>query len=338
MNFPAKATITLLGLGIFFGLWPTDQQQKIMIREQSYPVYPQTQEQHPAISSPYRAQNGTELVAAKTLEGRWALVDVTVPDWNRTKVNYFGYVFLSIDKEDFPALARSGLHAEKELKCVKTITGRTLAEINQLSRPGVLSTAGFLAEDEDLLSVLLADNRLVKKLGFTHPQMARPLLHMWNLILQEQKHGLGRWGKGHAWIHFDHFLYRGKKISYEAHFTKGGQKSPFADGIEGAVHVFLKREIQPAETEFLENKYRRLGPDKLQKMKNLLFGLTCGEMQPFYILRYGFYEGHIAWRTDPIAIASIFGLRSIEELEASFPNKLDQVLFGHYLKKDPKAK
>jgi hypothetical protein len=43
--------------------------------------------------------------------------------------------------------------------------------------------------------------------------------------------------------------------------------------------------------------------------------MLSGEMHPFYIWRYGFYEGHTAWRSDPIAIAFIFGLKSIEEIE-----------------------
>ena len=39
-----------------------------------------------------------------------------------------------------------------------------------------------------------------------------------------------------------------------------------------------------------------------------------------YIMCYGFYEGHTEYRTDPIAIVFIFGLRSIEEIEdAIFP-------------------
>ena len=154
---------------------------------------------------------------------------------------------------------------------------------------------------------------------------------MWNVILQEQKHGRGVWGKGHVWVHFDHFLYNGKKISYEAHFTKGGQKSPFADGIEGGAHVFLKREMEPGEAEFLADRYRHLGAEKLEMLKGRLCSLNSGELEPFYIVRYGFYEGHTDWRTDPIALASIFGLRSLEEIEVAFPGKLDGALTSHHI-------
>jgi hypothetical protein len=186
--------------------------------------------------------------------------------------------------------------------------------------------------------VLIGDDRLVRKLGLTHPRLARPLLHLWNLIVQEQKYSLGLWNGGpHAWVHFDHFLYNGRRISYEAHFTKGVQDSPFQDGIEGSAHVFVKRDMEPAEGEFLENRYRELAPDKLEALKKSLSRLTCGEIEPFYIVRYGFYEGHTEWRTDPVAIASIFGLRSLEEIEALFPAGIDEALSAHFTKAKPSA-
>lgn len=306
----------------------------IMVAGRTYAVYPQTMAGPPGIPSPCRADDGRELVTAFTRDGAWALVEVTVPDWNREEVKYFGDNILAVDKDDFPSLARTGLHDDEELARTQAINGRPIAEISELARPGRLSSAGFLAEDEDIISVLKGDDRLVRKLRLTHPQLARPLLHMWNVILQEQKHRQGAWGKGHAWRHFDHFLYHGRKISYEAHFTKGGQKSPFADGIEGAAHVFLKREMEAEEERFLREHYRRPAPERLDALKGLLFGLTSGELQPFYIVRYGFYEGHTAWRVDPIAIASIFGLRSIQELETAFPGKLEAALTAHFMAVD----
>ncbi len=48
-------------------------------------------------------------------------------------------------------------------------------------------------------------------------------------------------------------------------------------------------------------------------------------MEPQYIMRYGFYEGHAGWRTDPIAIAFIFGLKSLSEIESSFPGRLHEI-------------
>lgn len=53
-------------------------------------------------------------------------------------------------------------------------------------------------------------------------------------------------------------------------------------------------------------------------------------MHPQYIMRYGFYEGHTYWRTDPVAIAFIFSLKDLEEMEEAFPTKLYEILTGHF--------
>ncbi len=50
-------------------------------------------------------------------------------------------------------------------------------------------------------------------------------------------------------------------------------------------------------------------------------------MQPQYIMRYGFYEGHTFWRADPIAISFIFGFKSLEELDVIFEGKLFKTLY-----------
>jgi hypothetical protein len=63
----------------------------------------------------------------------------------------------------------------------------------------------------------------------------------------------------------------------------------------------------------------------------LLSRFQTGEMQPQYIMRYGFYEGHTFWRTDPIAIAFIFGMRSLVEIETAFSGKLFEMLTEHFI-------
>jgi hypothetical protein len=59
-------------------------------------------------------------------------------------------------------------------------------------------------------------------------------------------------------------------------------------------------------------------------------------MQPFYIYRYGFYEGHTAWRTDPIVIAFMFGLKPLGEIEATFAGQLHPVLTQHFVCEAPR--
>jgi hypothetical protein len=101
---------------------------------------------------------------------------------------------LEVASGDFPTLAASGLHSSVELARTTSITGRTVAEITRLGRPGMASGIGFLARDEDILSVLQGDNELVQRLGLKHPDLARPLFHVWNLLLEEYELGkLGRY-------------------------------------------------------------------------------------------------------------------------------------------------
>ncbi len=46
---------------------------------------------------------------------------------------------------------------------------------------------------------------------------------------------------------------------------------------------------------------------------------------------HGVYEGHTAWRVDPVGIAHVLGLRSLDGLEAVFPGRLHEVVTGHRL-------
>ena len=318
----------MLAAGMTVGLCAQEKPAAhIDINQKTYAIYPKTMERPPNVSSPVTADDGTELIVACTKDGKYALVPVTVADWTRQEVIYFETYRMRVDQEDFPTLARTGLHADSELAQIKSINRRPVSEITELAKPTRLSDSGFLAENEDLVGVLREDNHLVAKLGLRHPQLARPMIHLWNLILQEQRAAAGTWmGGPHSWVHFDHFLYNHKQIHYQASFTKGVQQSPFNDGIEGVAHTRLWREIDPKEEAYLSDRYRNLPPEKQRRLRERLSSVLTGEMQPFYIARYGFYEGHTAWRTDPLAIAFIIGLRSLEELEAAFPGKLDEEL------------
>jgi hypothetical protein len=41
-----------------------------------------------------------------------------------------------------------------------------------------------------------------------------------------------------------------------------------------------------------------------------------------YFRRHGFNESHTEWRADLLAIAFVFGLKDIEDIERAFPGKL----------------
>jgi hypothetical protein len=112
--------------------------------------------------------------------------------------------------------------------------------------------------------------------------------------------------------------------------TKGGQRSIFDDGIQGAIDMDLWREPSGEEVAFLRRSYPGLSDEQLDRLIDRLFRIHTGEMEPQYIMRYGFYEGHTDYRAEPLAIAVIFGLRSVEQVEATFPGQLYGMLTEHF--------
>ena len=277
-------------------------------------LFPATHDQDPGLPSPHRAADGTVTLTARLADGPLAVVAVTLRPAQRT-----------VGAEDFPDLARTGIHDEAALARTRTITGRSLAEINALARPGGLSTSGFMAEDEDILSVLVADNRTVKRMGLTHRALAEPLSYVMNLLDTD----IGVVWANHSFGGLAGFSYGGRTIRIRGTATKGGQKSIFADGIEGALDLDIWRDLDEREMGFLKEAYRSVPEDRFRRLVQGLSRIHTGEMEPQYITRYGFYEGHTEYRTDPVAIALIFSLESIEEIEAAFPGRLPEVLDEH---------
>jgi HEAT repeat protein len=289
----------------------------------AYPVYPETVPSRPSLPSPLKTPDGAEYVLTLTSSAEWAVFPVTPGAIEP------GRPQLAVDAADFPALAANGLHAEDELARTRMIPGRSIAEITELGRPGALSTDGFMPENEDVLSILLADNRLVARLGLKHPDLARPLYHVWNMMLTDL--GLDRWNmSAHRWGNIRYFLYNGKTVLVDASDSKGGQESIFEDGLGGAFGIDIRRDLTAVEDAFLRKRYARLGVDRLTALKEKLTHIQTGEMEPHYIQWYGFYEGHTDWRTDPVVIAFLFGLRSLDEIESAFPEGLDTVLFASF--------
>jgi hypothetical protein len=283
-----------------------------------YAVHPRTHSADPGVPSPLEAPEGMVTVTARLADGPFAIVPVTLSQGQRF-----------VNGEEFPELARTGLHAEVALANIRTITGRPVAEITALGRPGGLSGEGFMAEDEDIVSVLAGDNRLVRDLGLTHPELAEPLYHVMNLLETD----IGVVYRNHSWDDLEGLLYNGRMIFVKGKGTKGGQRSIFADGIEGAWDLDIWRQPDEKETAFLKRAYSHLGEEKLSRLMDKLSRIHTGEMEPQYIMRYGFYEGHTGYRADPIAIAFVFGLRTVEEIETAFPGRLLDALTGHFTRK-----
>jgi predicted O-methyltransferase YrrM/HEAT repeat protein len=294
----------------------------------SLPVYPELLVARPSFSSPVRDKDHKEYITAVTKDQELILVPVTIENGEPYVYARHGKgTQLAIDAADFPALASSGLHSEQILDHTQTITGRSIAEITALGRPERSSGVGFMARDEDIISVLLGDNRLVRSLGLRHPDLARPMFHLWNLILENIK---ANRSQQRPWGEVEHFFYNGKTVYFEVTSTKGWQESIFEDEIYGGLHIHVRRDLDDSEKAFLGKKYGHLKPGQIRDMDHALTHIHLSEMEPYYIMRYGFYEGHTDYRADPLAIAFIFGLRSLEDIEAAFPGKLYEELTTHF--------
>jgi len=301
------------------------------LQQTLHPLYPDVFDKRPTVPSPYLTGNGTEILTAILKNGKCVLMPVTVENGKPLHYSYrVSTVYgkdqqLQVDRGDFPALAETGLHSQAELDAKDMITGMPVDVITYIGRPGRFSGAGFMAEDEDIISVLKGDNDLVRRLGLTHPQMARPLFHVWNMLLQEIQ-----CGKLRRFSDIQSFFYNGNKVTLRAESMKGWQISIFHDEIKGRFDIDVQRMLTPAERLFLQEKYAHLSAAQMAELKEELTRFHFSEMVPYYIMRYGFYEGHTDYRADPIAIACIFGLKSVEEIENAFRGSLYRTLINHF--------
>ena len=304
--------------------------QQIHINQKTYPLYPELLQELPDIPSPFRTAEGEEIIIGITKYEKYALIPVTVE--NGEPLDYSSHIFrkgsqLEVDSTDFPSLARTGLHSEIELDRTRTVTGRSIAEITDSGRPESSSGAGFMAADEDIISVLRGDNRLVKKMGFTHSQIIKPLFHVWNMIIKGLEHGV--WTNDQ--IHIESIIYNNHRI-FLKYGGRGYQESIFNDDIRGAYHLEMWRELDENEKAYLAEKYSNISEEKLADLIKKLSHIHTGEMALYYAQWYGFYEGHTDFRADPIAIASVFGLNSIKEIDKAFEGDLYRALTEHHVR------
>jgi hypothetical protein len=269
----------------------------------------------PDLPSPALSGDQREMILVKLNGHRYTYIDATVE--NGEPFDYKRRLYgkgnqMMADSADFPGLARRGLHSEKDLRNTKIITGRSVSQITVDGRPWGSSGVGFMTDDETIISVILADNRTVKSLGLTHPDLARPLFHLWNVSNDFGKYNIDI-GTGEE-LQIEAMMYNGKEVHYVITGSRGWQESIFNDEILGSGHIEISREPDVNELDFLETNYAYLSADEYQQLINYLFNIHTGEMVFFYINRYGFYEGHTEYRVDPVSVALIFGIRTIEDV------------------------
>jgi len=308
------------------------QVSEISYRGTSYPLYPATMSACPDIPSPFTTPGGREIVSGfRDADEVCTLVDLTVENGaprNYKESRWGKGEQLRAATADFPALAKTGLHSAAELDRIAAITGRPVDEITAAGRPGGASTIGFMAPDEDIISVLKGDDRLVRRLGLTHPELARATFHLWNLV---RAHDMEARRVGRPVPVVDRFLYNGNSVHLiESESGKGWQESIFNDGNLGMFTIRIRRDLEAHEEAFLRHKYRQISDERFAELTRALTEIRMGEMVAYYIQRYGFYEGHTGWRAGPIAIAFIFGLLTIEEIDGALEGNLHEALTRHH--------
>jgi hypothetical protein len=181
-------------------------------------LYPLSYDSIPEIESPIFINDTVETILIVTKDNKYALAPVTIENGKPLLYSYKVGTYLGKDKQllvdegDFATLAKTGLHSEDRLENIEAITGIPIRIINCTGRPKAYSISGFIADDEDIISVLKNDNRTVQNLGLTHPRLARPLFHIWNLILKEYE--LGKWGRFYDNIKYIH--YNGNILNFKA--------------------------------------------------------------------------------------------------------------------------
>jgi hypothetical protein len=296
-----------------------------------YFVYPYLYDTMPDIESPGIMRDSVEVMLVETKDGKYGIVPVTIEKGTPLFYGYRVGTHLGKDNQlrvsaEFLSLVETGLHSEGQLVKTRRITGIPVDIINCTAKPNGYSYSGFIAADEDIISVLKGDNRVVKELGLVHADMARPLFHIWNLILIEIE--LGNWGR--FYNNIQKIYYNGNILNFSAIGYKGWQNSIFNDEIQGRYDIHIDRVLTQEEVNYLNEKYSHLNHDEKELLIKKLTTLNFSEMLPYYIMQYGFYEGHTDYRCDPAAIAFIFGLRSMEEIGTAFNEDLFNLLTTHY--------
>ena len=277
--------------------------------------FPETFTEKPDLPSPAVDVDGREVILVRIQDNLYTWFDATVENGDtfdyKTKKLGKGNQLLA-DEEDFPTFALNGIHSDKELTNTKIITGRSVSQITVDGRPGRSSGAGFMTADETILSVLRNDNKTVQKLGLTHPDLARPMFHLWNVSRTCEIFNQNRPAEERTELKA--MVYNEHEIKVKITGSRGWQESIFNDEILGTGRMEVWRELDKQEMEFLKEQYQNLAQEQFETMKKSITHLHTGEMVLFYINRYGFYEGHSDFRADPVTIAWVFGIRSLEEL------------------------
>lgn len=201
---------------------------------------------------------------------------------------YEEYTPLKPKKDPKTGFIVAGKNTSELVKGLTEISGIPVAELEESMRPGGLSTAGFLGQDEGLLEVMAADNTWVLEAGLTHQELARHL----NVLVSIAK-TVSKRHKEESEV----FFYRGVRFTTVQMAWLGYQESPFRDGTKTSRDIVLKN---------VDN-------GKILKFSPLV---------PMMVERYGFYEGHgTSYRVDPRDIVKVLTFLEVKNGAESGPGE-----------------
>lgn len=202
------------------------------------------------------------------LSPAWA--EAPVEDYAKIDPEALGVKRVAARKDPKTGFVVGGKNATALVSKLTEIAGQSIGDLEQLMRPGGLSTAGFLGQDERLLDVLTADNRLVvDELGLTHQDLA------WHLLI------LGAVAQKEAGKEPKEITYHGCKFKIKAVTFKAFVRSPFDDGTRTNCETTV---------------------ENLASGKKITYSLLVPQM----VERYGFYEGKgTRFRVEPRAIVEV---------------------------------
>jgi hypothetical protein len=168
------------------------------------------------------------------------------------------------------AFVVGGVNSTDVIRELKGLNGRSIIQLETDMRPcrigGTVSFDGFIGRNDSLIEVLAADNKLVKRLGLTHQDLALPLRYVERIV------NLG----------FDYeFSFRGSQYEVESSSFATPIISPFGDGTGSRTDVDIHN---------------------LTNGESMRLNLLLAEM----INRYGFYEGNVGHRVEPEDIIKVF--------------------------------
>jgi hypothetical protein len=192
------------------------------------------------------------------------------PDYTKADLKSLGIKPVPPRKDEKTGFIVGGKNPTSLIGKLTEIAGRSIADLEKDMQPGALSGKGFLGGDEQLLDVLVMDNRyVVEKLVLSHQDLARHL------------HILGALAVKHATTKPFEIAYHGRKLRIKGILSRGFQDSPFKDGTK---------------------------TNAIATVENLTNGkkLTYSLLVPFMIERYGFYEGKgTPYRVEPSKVLEV---------------------------------